>query len=218
MKLIVGLGNPGRQYAGTRHNIGFEVIAQLYLRGSGGREWLRDAKTRHTALVGEIQVQRAGGGQSAGDPASDGEADRGAAVTSEPVLLATPMTYMNNSGRSVGPLVSDYGLSPADVLVICDDKDLDCGRLRLRKSGSAGGQKGLKDIIDRLQTPDVARLRVGVGQPPQGVDTADYVLSPFRISERQRMDEAVLDAAEGAETWAAAGCEAAMNRVNAPRT
>ena len=194
MKLVVGLGNPGRQYVGTRHNIGFEVIAQLYARGSGGGDWLKDAKNKHEALVADVQ-------DSLGNK----------------LLLAAPMTYMNLSGRSVRSLADFYKLTAADVLVVCDDKDLDCGRLRMRPSGSAGGQKGLKNIIEQLGTQDVARLRVGVGQPPRGVDTADHVLGRFRLSERESVEEAVIDAAEGAERWSEKGLDAAMNHVNAPK-
>ena len=204
MKLIVGLGNPGAKYAGTRHNVGFEVIAALFTRNSGGGDWNREAKSAHHALVGDVRVEPAGDWDEGERP--DGK-----------VLLAAPMTYMNDSGRSVRSLVDFYKLDPADVLVVCDDKDLDCGRLRMRKFGSAGGQKGLKNILDHLGTQDVARLRVGVGRPPRGVDTADYVLSPFRVSEREAVEEAVVDAAEGAERWAARGTEAAMNAVNAPK-
>lgn len=201
MKLVVGLGNPGKQYVGTRHNVGFEVLSALWQRG-GGEDWTKEAKLKHEALTAEVSV-------SSGGEASEGVSQR--------LLLAAPMTYMNLSGRSVRAIVGFYKLDAKDILVVCDDKDLDVGQLRMRPAGSAGGQKGLKNIIDQLGTQDVARLRVGVGRPPVGVDTADYVLSPFRLSERSAVDEAVLNAAEGAERWAGFGLEAAMNRVNAPR-
>ena len=206
MKLVVGLGNPGKKYEGTRHNVGFEVVSAVWQRG-GGRDWTKDAKLKHEALIEEVSV-----------PAKPNEDDGAGRDARERVLLAAPMTYMNLSGRAVRAICGFHNLTAADVLVVCDDKDLDVGRLRMRPSGSAGGQKGLKNIIDQLGTQDVARLRVGVGKPPSGVDTADYVLSPFRLSERQQVEEAVLDAAEGVERWAGFGLEAAMNHVNAPKT
>ena len=198
MKLIVGLGNPGKKYEGTRHNVGFEVISELAARGGQGDFW-KTAKSKFDALVAEIVA-----------PGFNGSAD-------ERCLLIAPMTFMNLSGRSVRQFVQFYRVQPADVLVICDDMNIDCGRLRMRGSGSAGGQKGLKNIIDQLGVQDVPRLRVGVGRPPEGVEVVDYVLSRFRVSERARVDEAVTDAALGAEYWAVRPLEAVMNTVNAPK-
>ena len=137
MKLIVGLGNPGRKYAGTRHNVGFEVLAELGRRAAAGRP-----RTKFQAELLEAMV----GG--------------------EKVLLLSPLTYMNRSGSSVQPARDFYQLDNEDLLIICDDINLPLAKLRFRAKGSSGGQKGLEDILRRLGTDQVPRLRLGVGQPP----------------------------------------------------
>lgn len=197
MKLIVGLGNPGKKYEGTRHNVGFEVASELFARAGQGDFWSK-AASKFEALSGEIVVPGFNGSEN------------------ERALVVAPMTYMNESGRSVRQFAQFYKVKPDDVLVICDDMNIDCGRLRMRSSGSAGGQKGLKNIIDHLGTQDIPRLRVGVGRPPEGVEVVNYVLSRFRVSERAKIDEAVTDAALGAEYWAVRPIDAVMNHVNAP--
>lgn len=198
MKLIVGLGNPGKKYEGTRHNVGFEVISELAKRGGLGDFW-KSAKSKYNALCGEIVAPGFGGGAD------------------EQCLLVAPLTYMNLSGQSVRQFANFYKFEAADILVICDDMNIDCGRLRMRSSGSAGGQKGLKNIIDQLGTEEIPRLRVGVGRPPEGVDVVDHVLTRFRVSERSKVDDAVSDAALGAEYWAVRPIDAVMNVVNAPK-
>lgn len=185
VKIVVGLGNPGRKYAGTRHNVGFEVLLILAQRFGAG-SW----RTRFEAEVNEIQV----GGQR--------------------VLLAAPQTYMNLSGRSVRAIVDFHKADLSELLLICDDMNLPCGRLRLRKSGSAGGQKGLKNTIDQLGSEDFARLRIGVGRPPEGVDPANYVLQRFSKSELSDVEQAVARAASAVETWLTDGIDAAMNAFN----
>ena len=187
MKVVVGLGNPGLKYAGSRHNVGFEVVAELARRHGASKP-----KLKYEAELAE------------------------AALGSEKVLLVAPQTYMNLSGRSVQPLVDFYQLPLDDLLVVCDDFNLDLGRLRLRPGGSAGGQKGLADIILRLGTEEFPRLRIGIGRPPGRMDSADYVLGRFRKDERQEIEHAVLAAADGVEIWTRDGLAAAMNRVNAP--
>lgn len=185
MKIVAGLGNPGRKYSGTRHNVGFEVVAELARRFSADG-W----KNRFEAETAEVQV----GG--------------------ERVLLLAPQTYMNLSGRSIRSAVTFYKVAVSDLLVICDDLNLDLGRLRLRASGTAGGQNGLKNIIDQLGTTEFPRLRVGIGRPPEGQDTVNYVLQTFAKSERDTMMDSVLKACDATELWVKEGVEQAMNKFN----
>jgi PTH1 family peptidyl-tRNA hydrolase len=186
MKIVVGLGNPGAKYRGTRHNVGFEVVAELANRHGGSAPSLK-----HDAELVEIFL----GG--------------------EKILLVAPQTYMNQSGRSVWPLVDFYKLPLEDLLIVCDDLNLDVGKLRLRAAGSAGGQKGLTHIIQQLGSQEFARLRIGIGRPPGRMNAADYVLAKFLSEERELVDEAVKSAAEGVELWVKDGCEKAMNQINA---
>jgi PTH1 family peptidyl-tRNA hydrolase len=188
MKIVVGLGNPGPKYDQTRHNVGYRVIDELSVRWAAGK-----ARQRFDAAVAE--------GSFGGD--------------GEKILLATPQTYMNESGRAVRQLVDFYGLQLGDLLVVCDDFNLELARLRLRAGGSAGGQKGLADIIRKLATEEFPRLRIGIGRPPGQMDAADFVLSKFRRGEQKPMDEAVVRAAEGVELWIRQGIGPAMNRINA---
>ena len=188
MKLIVGLGNPGDRYRGTRHNVGWEVLAELARRHAPGAK--PEANFEAETLRCEI-----GGG---------------------PALLVSPLTYMNLSGRSVAAALRFHKLTPADALVVCDDPNLPPGRLRLRGKGSHGGQNGLRDVIEKLGTDEYPRLRVGVGRPPGKMDAAAYVLARFADDERPEIDLAVQDAADACERWAADGLQAAMNLANAP--
>ena len=186
MRVVVGLGNPGSRYQSTRHNIGFDVVAELARRTSA------DGPKRKF----DADVFDAGGGWG------------------DKLLLVTPQTYMNLSGRSVRGLLDFYKLSPLDLLVVCDDINLPLGRLRIRKSGSAGGQKGLADIIRQAGTEDVPRMRLGVGAPPGPVDAADWVLGKFTADESGEVGRLVTAAADAVETWVRSGLEAAMNRHN----
>lgn len=186
MKVVVGLGNPGLKYTGTRHNVGFEVVAELARRHGASKP-----KLKYEAELAE------------------------AALGTEKLLLVAPQTYMNLSGRTVQPLVDFYQLPLDDLLIVCDDLNLDLGRLRLRPGGSAGGQKGLADIIRRLGTEQFPRLRIGIGRPPGQMDSADYVLSRFRKDEREEIEHALLAAADGVEIWTRNGLAPAMNRLNA---
>lgn len=186
MKVVVGLGNPGLKYRGTRHNVGFEVLAELARRTGAPKPKVKfEAELVETTLSGEK------------------------------VLLVAPHTYMNLSGRSVRQAVDFYQLPLDDLLVVCDDLNLDVGRLRLRPGGSAGGQKGVADIIRHLGTEQFPRLRIGIGRPPGQMDAADYVLGRFSKQEREQVDHAVIAAADGVEQWVRAGISAAMNQVNA---
>jgi len=184
MKLVVGLGNPGSKYQGTRHNIGFELIDRLALGGS------KPAFSRkfegHLAEI-EIDFPR--------------------------VLLVKPETFMNLSGRSVGQAMRFYKLPPEDVLIICDDLSLPLGRLRLRPGGSDGGQKGLRDITAHLGTDQFPRLRIGIGDQGDA-DAVDFVLSRFRSSERPVIDDALILASQAVAVWVTQGIDAAMSRFN----
>jgi peptidyl-tRNA hydrolase, PTH1 family len=185
MKLVVGLGNPGRRYQETRHNAGYAVLAEL-----ARRHGMPPVKTRFHGDVVEAEL----GGQKG--------------------LLLSPTTYMNLSGTSVQEAVSFYKLPFADVLVLCDDLNLAVGKLRFRAKGSAGGQKGLDNIIERLGTDEFSRLRVGIGAAPDGRDWADYVLSRFRPDELPLIEQAVGLAADAVVVWAREGIEFCMNQYN----
>ncbi len=186
MKLVVGLGNPGKKYHETRHNIGFEVLACLAQRYDVGRP-----KAKFNAEVAET------------------------IINNQKTILLSPLTFMNLSGQSVGAAVDFYKLPLTDILVICDDINLDAGRLRFRPGGSAGGQNGLKDIINRLGSQDFGRLRVGVGRPPANWDVADYVLGKFSSEQAGEMEVSVARAADAVEVWIADGIQRAMNHFNA---
>lgn len=185
MKLVVGLGNPGRRYQGTRHNIGYVVLAELARRfGTTPPK----AKFHGEVVEAEISGQKA--------------------------LLLSPTTYMNLSGTSVQEAKSFYKLADEDLLVICDDLNLPVGKLRFRARGSSGGQKGLEDIIQRLGTEEFSRLRIGVGTAPEGWNWADYVLGKFTAEELPLIDQAVKVAADAVATWAAQGIQLCMNQYN----
>lgn len=184
-RLVVGLGNPGPRYKGTRHNVGFMVLAELARRHTQGK-----ARDKFQAQIHESRCA----GQN--------------------VLLLCPTTYMNLSGQSVAAAASFYKLEPEHIFVVCDDLDLPVGRLRIREKGSSGGQKGLKSIAERLGTESIARLRVGIGRPDPGMDAADYVLSTFRPDEKKAMADVLQKAADAVECWLSEGIATAMNRFN----
>lgn len=185
MRVVVGLGNPGQEYRRTRHNVGFAVVDELARRHAN-----TSPQRKFDAESVEIFL---------GD---------------QKVLLLEPLTYMNLSGRSVGAAVDFYKLPLEDLLIICDDLNLEPGRLRLRADGSAGGQNGLKDIFRRLGTDEVPRLRIGIGRPPGKMTATDYVLGAFTDREREEFDAVVARAADGVEQWVREGIVAAMNAVN----
>jgi PTH1 family peptidyl-tRNA hydrolase len=185
MKLIVGLGNPGRRYQGTRHNVGYAVLAELARQFGCG--------VPKSKFHGEI-VDAGLEGQNA--------------------LLLSPLTFMNHSGLSVQEAKSFYKIPDDHLLVLCDDLNLPVAKLRFRAKGSSGGQKGLEDIIQRLGTEDFPRLRIGIGPPPEGWDWADYVLAKFTKEEIPEVEEAVREAARAVVLWAREGIEVCMNRYN----
>ena len=185
MKLIVGLGNPGHAYEGTRHNVGFEALDALARRAGSPMR-----RARFQGETAQVSI-------------------RGASA-----LLLWPLTWMNLSGSSVLAARDFYKIADADILVICDDFQLALGSLRIRGKGSGGGQNGLSDILKRLSSEAVPRLRIGIGPLPAGWKSADFVLGKFSKEERPAAEIACQRAAEAAEEWAAVGIEAAMNRYN----
>jgi peptidyl-tRNA hydrolase, PTH1 family len=185
MKLIVGLGNPGKKYEGTRHNVGFEVLNLLAQRCGDGQ-----AKEKFDGRLME------------------------AIIAGNRCLLLWPLTLMNLSGQSVAAAYEFYKLELADLLVVCDDFNLPLGKLRFRPEGSAGGQNGLDDIIQRLASDAFGRLRVGIGPVPDKWNGADFVLGRFDTSERKLVDDAVIQAADGVECWVTEGIAVSMNRFN----
>lgn len=187
MKIVAGLGNPGSRYRQTRHNVGFEVVARLSDRHGGGKP-----KRKFDAELVDV------------------------VIGTEKVLLVAPMTYMNESGRAVRQVVAFYDEPLEGLLVVCDDMNLETGRLRLRASGSAGGQKGLANIIAQLGTEEFPRLRIGIGRPPGRMQPTDYVLGRFTANERGEIDAAIARAADGVELWVREGITSAMNEINAP--
>jgi PTH1 family peptidyl-tRNA hydrolase len=184
-RLVVGLGNPGKRYENTRHNVGFDVVAELARRHSATRP--------RAKFQGELSE---------------------AIINGRRTLLLCPLTFMNRSGASVQPARDFYKLDAADVLVVCDDFALPLAKLRFRPSGSSGGQKGLNDIIQRLGT-DLPRLRLGIGPLPENWDVADFVLSKFKSDDRQTIDQAVARAADGVADWVSHDIQYCMNQYNA---
>lgn len=186
MYIIVGLGNPGRDYMNTRHNIGFDVIEAL-----AEQENIGVLEKKHKAVIGKGYI----GGQK--------------------VILAKPQTYMNLSGESVRELIDYYKIDEKEeLIVISDDISLEPGQLRLRKKGSAGGHNGLKNIIAHLGHDEFMRVKMGVGEKPKGYDLADYVLGHFTQDERKLMDDAAKEAADAVRMILSDDIEAAMNRYN----
>jgi PTH1 family peptidyl-tRNA hydrolase len=189
VKLIVGLGNPGKRYARTRHNVGVRVIEAVAARAGV------------TLGAGRFSG-RFGAGALAG----------------EPVALLAPETFMNRSGEAVAAALAGLpALDPArDLLVVFDDADLPLGRLRLRASGSSGGHNGLSDVLEQLASEDVPRLRFGIGRPSEPQGTVDFVLERFAPAEEELLARAVPRAADAVESFVREGIAAAMNRFNAP--
>jgi len=189
MKVVVGLGNPGPRYRGTRHNVGFAVID--YLAQGPGAGSFRSRFQAQTAELREGDLQ---------------------------MLLVKPETFMNLSGRCVREFVDFYKLPVEDLLIVCDDINLPLGKLRARARGSAGGHNGLRNIQDQLGTADYSRLRIGVDAPTLKHDdaTVDHVLSRFKPGEQSVIDEAIEKAAQAVMLWANRGIDACMNSINAP--
>ncbi|MFM1655450.1 aminoacyl-tRNA hydrolase [Brevibacillus sp. B_LB10_24] len=185
MKVMIGLGNPGRQYEDTRHNVGFMAIDKV------SNEWqIPVSQNKFRALIGEGRIN------------------------GERVLLVKPQTYMNLSGESVREIVSFYKLTPADILVVFDDLDLPVGRLKLKEKGSAGGHNGIKSLISHLGTQEFKRIKVGIGRPEPGRNVSDYVLGSFSTGEHPLIERAVALAAEACAMAATERFDLVMNRYN----
>ena len=185
MRLIVGLGNPGVQYRWTRHNIGFRCVDSM------ARKWgIPASQRRAKAVLG--QGSRAG----------------------EPIVLAKPRTFMNDSGQGVAYLLTRFGAKPEDLIVVYDDMELPLGRLRIRPSGSDGGHNGLRSIIASLNSQSFPRVRLGIGLPSMGQDTVNYVLGHFSEEETPVVAEAIERVVEAVDCLLQEGIDAAMNNFN----
>ncbi|WP_282597734.1 aminoacyl-tRNA hydrolase [Bacillus sp. REN3] len=185
MKLFVGLGNPGRQYDKTRHNIGFEVIDELSERWDIPLDL-----AKHKGIFG---IGRTGG---------------------EKVILLKPLTYMNLSGESIRAVMDYYDVDIEDLVVIYDDLDMPTGRIRLRQKGGAGGHNGIKSTIAHLGTQEFKRIRVGISRPQNGMAVTDWVLGRFTSEEQAKMAEAVTKAADASESWLSKPFLEVMNTFN----
>jgi len=183
--LIVGLGNPGPEYAANRHNVGQRCVSRL---AAAHRLSLRRRQKRARVVAGRIDRQR--------------------------VVLALPRTFMNESGRAVAPLAGFYQVPLQKLLVVYDDLDLPLGTLRLRPEGGSGGHRGMRSIIQHLGSQEFPRLRIGIDRPPGRMDPADYVLQDFSSEEELILDQVLDTAVAAIETWLAEGIEEAMNRYN----
>lgn len=184
MFVIVGLGNPGKQYGGSRHNVGFDAIDCLAHRNN-----IVMNKVKHKAIIGEGFIHN------------------------KKVLLVKPQTFMNLSGRSLIEIVNFYKIDPMELIVIYDDIDIEVGKLRIRKKGSAGSHNGMKSIIYEIQSDLFPRIRIGIGKPPHG-DLADFVLGKFSKEDRGFIDGVIKSGAEAAEAILEEGIDQAMNRYN----
>ena len=187
MKAVVGLGNPGKRYANTPHNVGFAVVNEL----AGGPLSCRLKKSfRFGARHGMARL------------------------ADESVLLAKPETFMNRSGRAVASLLRYWKISPGDMVVVLDDADLALGRLRIRPNGSSGGHRGLGSVIDAVGTTDFARVRLGIGRGARGEDLVEHVLKPFGGEEGELAGDMVARAVEAVMCVLSSGTDEAMNRFN----
>lgn len=185
--LVVGLGNPGPQYAKTRHNLGF-MVADLLAARMGATFKV------HKRSGAEVVTGRLAG---------------------RSVVLAKPRTYMNESGRQVGPLAKFYSVEPAAVIVIHDELDIEFGRIRLKLGGGEGGHNGLRSVASALATKEFQRVRIGVGRPPGRKDPAAFVLEPFTAAERTEVPTICEQAADATELLLELGLEPAQNRIHA---
>ena len=183
--LLIGLGNPGREYANTRHNFGFMLIDRLAVRLNA-----RGLKVQSKAIVMNAQYEE------------------------RKLILAKPQTYMNLSGQSVQGLIHFYKLPLTNAMILSDDLDLPFGTIRIRASGGPGGQRGLSSILERLGTKDVPRLRLGIGRPPGRMDPSNYVLQSFSRDDLQGISEILDRAADAALEFVKNGLNSAMNKFN----
>lgn len=185
MKCIVGLGNPGKKYQDTRHNIGFTVIEELI----GRHNWdLSNKKFKGKYALENVQGEK--------------------------VILLKPQTFMNLSGESIRPLIDYYNIDVEDVLIVYDDLDLPVGKIRLREKGGHGGHNGIRSTIDQLGTKEFKRLRIGVGRPSGSMPVVDYVLGTFAQDQQEDVRISVLNAADACESWIQHSFIDTMNKFN----
>ena len=185
MKLVAGLGNPGDRYAMTRHNVGF-MVADLLAE-------------RHGISIGKEKKRS--------------ETGKGI-ISGAPVVLTKPLTFMNLSGETVGPLAAYLNIEPLDVIVIHDDLDLDFGRIKIKVGGGHGGHNGLKSLISHLSSKEFIRIRVGIGKPPAGSDVSAYVLNNFSTEEKKELSHVLEHAGDAVEAVISEGPTRAMNGFN----
>jgi PTH1 family peptidyl-tRNA hydrolase len=186
MRLIVGLGNPGRIYINVRHNIGFSVVKTL-------------------AKIYRIGLKK--------DRATFSLSGKGR-IEGKPVILSLPLTFMNRSGVSVKALLEKHKLCLADLLVVCDNLDLEFGRLKIKAAGSSGGHRGLNSLIDSLKTTDFCRLRIGIGRPSKNSAATDYVLAPFTMKEKKQLKTIISEALDCCRIWVSEGINKSMEVFN----
>ena len=186
MKLIVGLGNPGLLYIGSRHNIGFQVIKAL-------------AKAQKVVLKKESGIKALSVKTRIG---------------SQELVLSTPFTYMNLSGGAVKALLQKYKVDLKDLLIVCDDLDLEFGRLRIRPLGGSAGHRGIKSIVDSLGTSDFSRLRIGIGRPKGRMSPAEFVLSRFNREEKKDLPDIISNVLDCIHCWTNEGIEKSMSMFN----
>lgn len=185
MKMIVGLGNPGNEYAGTRHNVGWMLVDAL-AEHLGINEW----RSREKGMVAEGRIG------------------------SEKILLVKPLTYMNNSGECVGPLMRWYKLEPEDIMAAHDDMDIPIGTIRIRKKGSAGGHNGIKSLLSHIGSENFGRLRIGIGRPQPGWSVINHVLAKFNDQEQEKIGDAIKQLIPAVECMVLEGSDMAMNKFN----
>lgn len=185
MKCIIGLGNPGKKYAQTRHNIGFLIVDELAKRN---QEQLTKSKFKCNYEISHLHGEK--------------------------VLYVQPQTYMNLSGEGIRPLLDFYKINVEDIIVIYDDLDLPVGKIRLRTKGGHGGHNGIRSLIDHLATKEFKRIRVGVGRPTTAQPIVDYVLQAFHKSEQEDVEHAIMMAADASEKWIETSFNDAMNQYN----
>lgn len=185
MFAVIGLGNPGKKYSGTKHNVGFDAIDCLSYRNK-----VKLNKIKHKSLYGEVNIN------------------------GEKVILVKPQTYMNNSGIAVKEIKNYYNIPIENIIVIYDDIDIEIGTLRIRKKGSAGSHNGMKSIIYHLESKDFPRIRIGIGKPKENQNLIQHVLSGFNKKERKYVDDIILETAKAVEEAINTDIDKAMNLYN----
>lgn len=185
MKIIAGLGNPGREYVKTKHNVGF-MLADALADKLGVSEWRSDFE----ALVATVNV------------------------AGEKILLVKPMTYMNESGRAIASVINYYKLKPTDLIVVHDDMDIPVGKIRIRKKGSTGGHNGIKSLLQYLRDENFFRIRIGVGRPLAGCTVVNHVLSPFAETDSYKIRDTIDEVVSATICILEQGIDLAMNRYN----